>query len=226
MTILSIQHLNFGFRGRTLFKDAQMTIPLPGIFGLAAPAGSGKTTLFNLISGLLPSTGVIRLFDTPITPAVVSQNVAYVPNTDNAAGMLRGSDYVALIAAAQRITRQRQTAVLHTLGVDDFARQRLSRYTPGMRQRLQMALVLLLDRPLNLLDEPLDDVDPASLTTICDAISQLGRAGKTVIVSTSQPDRLVTVTNTMFVFAEQQILEVPSGGTDDLTSASDQRFFK
>jgi ABC-type multidrug transport system ATPase subunit len=77
-----------------------------------------------------------------------------------------------------------------------------------------------------LLDEPLDDVDPASLTTICDAISQLGRAGKTVIVSTSQPDRLVTVTNTMFVFAEQQILEVPSGGTDDLTSASDQRFFK
>lgn len=52
MTILSIQHLNFGFRGQTLFKDAQMTIPLPGIFGLAAPAGSGKTTLFNLISGL------------------------------------------------------------------------------------------------------------------------------------------------------------------------------
>lgn len=162
----------------------------PGITGLLGPNGAGKSTLMRLATGLLkPSRGSIEVLgeDPWDNPALLAR-IGFVPEGDapwrdrsgrgaaEIAGRLTGMSHSAASEAANRALRQ--------VGLHDVAEKHVGAYSRGMRQRLKLALALLHEPQLLILDEPLLGADPMSRRDLIQLIRDLAREGRSVVVST------------------------------------------
>ncbi len=151
----------------------------PGeIVGLLGPNGAGKSTLLRLVSGLLdPARGRV---ERPAPPAfaLVGQENAFYPS-------LTCRENLLFFAAAARVPTgdraQRVTAALQTAGLEELADKRAERLSGGARRRLNLAIGLLGDPALLLLDEPTANVDPQARAFLLDAIRALRARGKAIV---------------------------------------------
>ncbi|WP_040536698.1 ATP-binding cassette domain-containing protein, partial [Schleiferilactobacillus shenzhenensis] len=161
MAILTIDGLTFRFKQKQIFADAKLGLTEPGIYGIVAPNGTGKSTLFNLITGILPpQKGTIEIMGEMNSPTAVFAYVSYAQSAEHFLPVMSGRDYIQLFQKAHRSGSERVDAVTARLGVDSFQNDRIRTYSMGMKQRLRLAIALMLDVPLLLLDEPLNGLDP------------------------------------------------------------------
>ena len=159
--------------------------------GLLGPNGAGKTTTISMIAGLVqPDSGEVLLDGQPLCGetdprkrllGLVPQELAVYEElsaTDNLQffGGLYGLTGGKLAAAAR--------SALAFVGLEDRARDRVKTYSGGMKRRLNLAVALLHDPEILLLDEPTVGVDPQSRNAIFDNIEALQRAGKTILYTT------------------------------------------
>ena len=183
------------FGTRVALDDLSFTVAPGEIFGLLGPNGAGKTTAFRLLSGLLPADGGRLLVDgTPADPtaAVHRRRLGVVFQDPSLDLKLTGRENLALGAALFGLSRRQAgiaiSEALELMQLGDRADEPASRYSGGMRRRLEIARVLLHDPDLLLLDEPGRGVDPEALRRIWDQLEMLrARRGLSVVVTTHQP---------------------------------------
>ena len=184
------------FGTRVALDDLSFTVAPGEIFGLLGPNGAGKTTAFRLLSGLLPADGGRLLVDgTPADPtaAVHRRRLGVVFQDPSLDLKLTGRENLALGAALFGLSRRQAgiaiSEALELMQLGDRADEPASRYSGGMRRRLEIARVLLHDPDLLLLDEPGRGVDPEALRRIWDQLEMLrARRGLSVVVTTHQPE--------------------------------------
>ena len=156
----------------------------PGeIYGLLGPNGAGKTTTLRMLLGLVrPTAGLIRVLGVPPgDPAGLSRTgsmgeIAFYP-------FLSGRDNLRAAARRRRLPDARVEEVLHAAGLAARAGDRVSGYSLGMRQRLGVAMALLKDPELLILDEPSNGLDPIGQLEMQRLIRDLGTGGRTILLS-------------------------------------------
>jgi ABC-2 type transport system ATP-binding protein len=169
----------------------------PGeLFGLLGPNGAGKTTAFRLLAGLLPPhAGALSLDGRAVSTTDTAYRaqlgvVFQEPSLDlklTARENLRLG--AALYGVPRALANRRIDEALALMALGDRADEPASKYSGGMRRRIEIARVLLHEPSLLLLDEPGRGVDPEALRRIWDEITALAAArGTSVIVTTHQPD--------------------------------------
>jgi ABC-type multidrug transport system ATPase subunit len=187
-------------RGRQLIVDhLSLRVPAGSIFGFLGPNGSGKTTTIRLLLGLIQTTnpGIqlfgqeLRDYRLPIlrkTGALIEAPVLY-PH-------LSGYENIEIGRLARRVERKQAGSVLEMVGLARDAKKRVGSYSLGMRQRLRIALALLGNPDLLILDEPTNDLDPAGIREVRRLLVDLSQVhGKTVFISShllSEMEKLVT----------------------------------
>ncbi len=158
----------------------------PGVTGILGPNGAGKTTLLRLITGLqVPSQGTVRVLgvDPRRDPGVYSK-VSLVPEDEAIYPTLTCREFVELNASLAGLTNRSATDdVLEQVGLTGDADRLLGEFSKGMRQRAKVAGALVSDPEVIILDEPLNGADPVQRAHLIDVFVELGRAGKTVLVS-------------------------------------------
>ena len=118
--LLAIHDLTFRFRGKTIFQHATMHLKQPGIYSLVAPNGYGKTTLLNLLTGLLqPQSGSIQLLDKPITRQLVFQKVSYLQDNSVLYPYLTGQQHLDFLTAVHRLNPRSVAAIADQLQTTD-----------------------------------------------------------------------------------------------------------
>ena len=160
-------------------------------YGLLGPNGAGKTTAISMIAGLLrPTSGSVRVLGRQITPAassakgaigLVPQDIALYPDLsalENLTffGRLQGM-------SGQRL-KDRIATVLEVVGLADRAKDRIDTYSGGMKRRANIAVGLLHEPTLLILDEPTVGVDPQSRNSILQSVADLGASGMAVVYTT------------------------------------------
>ncbi len=158
------------------------------IFGLLGPNGAGKTTLVKILLGIAWKTvGEAELLGEPVPSAAARRRVGFLPENHRLPGYLSGAQAIdffgALSGAGRRERRARGAELLARLGLAEAAGRKLRSYSKGMLQRLGLALALVHDPEVVILDEPTDGVDPVGRREIRDMLVELRRAGKSVLVS-------------------------------------------
>ncbi|MCV3296741.1 MAG: ABC transporter ATP-binding protein [Oenococcus sp.] len=205
--ILDIQQLSLSFKQKSIFKQTALSISQPGIYGLVAPNGSGKTTLLNLIANLLvPDAGSISLFDKPDNQQRFFQSASFLQDNTVLYDYLTAYDHLKLICQLRQIPLSQITKIAELLDMTDYLTQKkVSAFSLGMKQRLLLAMALIADTPLVLLDEPLNGLDPTSLQIIRKTLLAMKEHGKTLLVSSHNLDELDKVTRKIFFIKNQQI---------------------
>jgi ABC-2 type transport system ATP-binding protein len=180
---------DFWMRDRARAVDGvELMIHEREVFGLLGPNGSGKSTTIKLILGLLkPSSGRVAVFGKPPTDVQTKRRVGYLPEESYLYPFLNARetlDYYGKLFGLDRKVRQRRIdELLDMVGLTHAQHRQVREYSKGMQRRIGIAQALINDPDLLILDEPTTGLDPIGTRQVKDLILDLGRRGKTIILS-------------------------------------------
>ena len=178
------------------------------IYGLIGKNGAGKTSLMKLLLGLTsPNSGQIRLFDNDNlnegrqkigslieAPALYKNETAF--ENMKRFSILAGSNH-----------NQEINHILQLVGLGDTGKKKCGSFSLGMRQRLGIAIALLGNPEILILDEPINGLDPAGIKEIRDIIVQLNKQGVTFLISSHLLDELGKIATNYGIVNNGQLVE-------------------
>jgi len=167
-----------------------LAVPEGSVFGFLGPNGSGKTTTIRMLVGLVrPTAGSVRVLGETIVPgSPVVRRVGALVERPAFYPFLSPLENLALFGItagmSQAQLRARLPALIARVGLGEAADRRVGGFSTGMRQRLAIALAILREPPLLILDEPTNGLDPAGVAEVRALIGSLAGDGTTVFLST------------------------------------------
>jgi len=186
----------------------------PGVHGLLGPNGAGKSTLLKLLTGQLrPSEGsLLVLGESPWGNPELFRRIGYCPEQDAFWSFQTARQFVETLARLSGLSRDEarpaaERALLR-MGAGEFLDRPISTYSKGMRQRTKLAQALAHEPELVILDEPLSGTDPVGRRAILDVIAELGREGRSVIVSSHVMHEVESVTQHFLLIFGGRVLAV------------------
>lgn len=158
------------------------------IFGLLGPNGAGKSTTIKLVLGLLKKTsGRLQVFGRAPTDVEIKKRIGYLPEESYLYPFLNARetlDYYAKLFRLDRRTRLRRIdELLDMVGLSAVQHRQVREYSKGMQRRIGLAQALINDPELLILDEPTTGLDPLGTRQVKELILELGRRGKTIVLS-------------------------------------------
>ncbi|MCH2160826.1 MAG: ABC transporter ATP-binding protein [Phycisphaerales bacterium] len=158
------------------------------IFGLLGPNGSGKSTTIKMILGLLHKTkGRLSVFGKDPSDVSIKTRIGYLPEESYLYRYLDASetlDYYGRIFGLDRRSRKsRNDELLEMVGLSQVRRRPVGEYSKGMMRRLGLAQALINDPDFLILDEPTSGLDPIGTKQVKDLLVELGKRGKTILLS-------------------------------------------
>ncbi|QGN57484.1 ABC transporter ATP-binding protein [Nostocoides sp. HKS02] len=166
----------------------------PGsIFALLGSNGAGKTTVVRILSTLLKSdagTATVAGFDVATQAPNVRQSISLTGQFAAVDEILSGRENLVLIARLRRVHDAGRVAddLLGRFGLTDAAHRRVATYSGGMRRRLDLAMSLIGNPPVIVLDEPTTGLDPQARLEVWNSVKELAAHGTTVLLTTQYLD--------------------------------------
>jgi ABC-2 type transport system ATP-binding protein len=186
--LIQTESLNFQYsKYKKVLDNISIHVPKGSIYGFLGPNGAGKSTTMRLLTGILPEQGnAIKLFNQPLQaqlPSVFSK-IGSLVESPALYLHLSGIDNLRYIAKLRNIPEEKihETLALVDLGRD--GKRKAKQYSLGMKQRLAIAMALLSEPELLLLDEPVNGLDPNGIIDIRKLLIKLNKEkGVTIFVS-------------------------------------------
>lgn len=189
MPLVKVSHLSKKFRGKTVVDDLSFTVNEGDVFGFLGQNGAGKSTTIRMLLSLVhPSSGEMELFGMNLRNErkKILQQVGAVIEKPDLYKYLTGYENLSLFARMSGIRPAKKDLInqLEMVGIADRAQDKVRTYSQGMKQRLGIAVALMHNPRLIILDEPTNGLDPQGIADMRNLILHLSRhLKKTIIVS-------------------------------------------
>ena len=171
---------------QTLF-DIDLIVERGSIYGFLGPNGSGKTTTLSLLLGLLNNQkGDIEIFGEHLHANRINilKKIGSLVETPSLYGHLTAKENLEVYREVYGASKARIAEVLNIVGLEDTGKKTTKKFSLGMKQRLAIALALLPNPELLILDEPANGLDPAGIIELRELIKTLNKThGMTVMIS-------------------------------------------
>jgi ABC-2 type transport system ATP-binding protein len=196
MNAIEVHNLTRDFDGLRAVDDISFDVQPGEVFGFLGPNGAGKTTTIRMLTGQLrPTAGVARVMGCDVVTQrdQLKPQIGVVFEVQNIYERLSARDNLLFAARLYGVDRRRVDDVLKQVGLAERARERVKRYSNGMKQRLLIARALLHEPRVLFLDEPTRGLDPNVARDIRAFVAGLARQGVTVFLTThymEEADRL------------------------------------
>jgi len=190
---VKVAALSHRFDKETVLRDVSMEIPAGSIVGLLGPSGSGKTTLIRCMIGLLrPTAGSVEIGGLRVPHRSLPAGLGYMAQADalyeDLTGLQNLRFFGSLYGLRGRAARERIGYVLDLTLLRGHEKKRVARYSGGMKKRLSLAIALLHEPRLLVLDEPTIGIDPVLRAQFWDEFRLLRAAGRTLVLTTHVMD--------------------------------------
>jgi ABC-type multidrug transport system ATPase subunit len=184
--VIQTQGLSFSFGNQQVVKSLSLQVPAGSIYGFLGPNGAGKTTTIKMLLNLLQTgEGSIHIFGQELQKNridILSQ-IGSLIEQPAIYQHLTGKENLMNRALLLQVNEARVDDMLKLVQLTNAAHKKAGQYSLGMKQRLGIALALLNDPKLLILDEPTNGLDPNGIIEIRELLIRLVATGKTVFIS-------------------------------------------
>lgn len=181
--VVECRGLSKKYQGFMALKGLDLKLERGKIIGLVGPNGSGKTTLIKLINGLLVPTGGEILVNGMKPGPETKARVSYLPDNNYLSSWMNVDQMIAFYGDFyEDFNKEKAYSMLQNLGLDP--KQKFKNMSKGMKEKVQLVLVMSREADLYCLDEPIAGVDPAARDYILRTIISGYAEGATVLIST------------------------------------------
>ncbi len=189
--VVIIKNLHKKYGNIQAVKDISLTVKKGEIFGLIGPDGAGKTSIFNILSGITsPDSGEVKTFES--LPSNSRQKIGYLTQQFSFYNDLSINENLEFAAKVRKVPeetfKERRNKYLKLMNLEDFSDRLAGQLSGGMRQKLALCCVLIYQPLILLLDEPTTGVDPVSRRDFWDVLSSLSAEDITIIIATPYLD--------------------------------------
>ncbi len=218
-TAIEVHDLWKRFGEKTVLKAVNLKVERGKSVSLLGPNGAGKTTLIEIIVGILsPSSGSISIMGKESKDEASRMIIGYCPQEEGLFFELTGMEnimfYAGLYGLDPKRGEERAKELLEWMGLWDERKKKVSKYSGGMRKRLSLAISLIHDPPVLILDEPTVGLDPEARREIWHFIEKIKDSGKTVLMTTHYTEEAEILSDYVYIMDEGKI--IAEGDPEDL----------
>lgn len=199
--MISAQHITKRFGRYAAVNDVSFDLESGHALALWGSNGAGKTTLIRCLLGITRSRGKITIDGISVRRRGrhARARAGYVPQELAFHDDVRMSAAMHFFAGLRRASYQRAAEALETVGLTGHERKRVRDLSGGMKQRLALAIALLSDPPLIVLDEPTSNLDASGRAEVVETLRALKEAGKTLLFASHRPDEIISLADRVLV---------------------------
>ena len=204
-SIIKVTNLSKQFKDTRAVDDLSFTVNEGDVYGFLGQNGAGKsTTIRMLLSLVAPSGGEINIFDQKLSThrSEILQQVGAVIEKPDLYKYLSAYDNLSIFArmSNMKVTRQILMHQLQMVGLAERATSKVRTFSQGMKQRLGIAVALVHNPALIILDEPTNGLDPQGIADMRNLILKLSNElGKTVLISSHLLGEIELIANRMII---------------------------
>lgn len=188
--MIKVKKVSKRFKDELVLKEIDLEVKDGEIVGLVGPNGAGKTTLLNIIAGIWPpSEGDVEINGFSVSRSEkILPVIGYIPDTPFLYPKLTGREFLLFTGALYRLNIQdlksKISELERALEISFWLDELMESYPRGVRQKMNLAAMLLHSPKVLLLDEPTANLDPKSARLIKDFLGNLAKQGASVLLST------------------------------------------
>jgi ABC-type multidrug transport system ATPase subunit len=220
MSVIKVSHLNKQFRDVHAVDDLSFTVNESDIYGFLGQNGAGKSTTIRMLLTLIePTAGKIELFDMDLQThrKEILQQIGAIIERPDLYKYLSAYENLVLFAkmSGLRIDRKQLMEQLEMVGLAERATSKVRTYSQGMKQRLGIAIALVHNPQLVILDEPTNGLDPQGIADMRNLILHLSKhLKKTVLVSSHLLSEIEQIATRMLIIDKGR--KIVEGSVDEL----------
>ncbi|WP_010197557.1 heme ABC exporter ATP-binding protein CcmA [Bacillus sp. m3-13] len=216
--VCKVSNLSISFGKQEVLKDINLSISKGEIFGFLGPSGAGKTTLVKAIAGLQPiNNGEVEVLTRKMPTLSLSEKIGYMAQSDALYQDLTAQENLQFFSSLYKLNRidrkKRIHEVMELVNLSEHLNKPVQQFSGGMKRRLSLAISLLHNPEILILDEPTVGIDPLLRKSIWQELKALSKAGTTVLVTTHVMDEAQKC-DRLAMIREGELLAV--GSTEEL----------
>lgn len=201
------------FGDNTAVDGVSFNIQTGSICAVLGPNGAGKTTTINMLATLLkPNAGEAKIFgydivkDAQIVRQLVGLTGQFATIDEHLTAMENLTIFAQLLGLPKKEAKKKATELLDEFGLTEAANRQLSKFSGGMRRRLDLAASLISSPPLIFLDEPTTGLDPRTRNQMWQTIRKLVKNGATVLLTTQYLDEADQLADNIIVIDRGRVV--------------------
>lgn len=190
-------------------KDLNLKVREGQIYGFIGRNGAGKSTTLKMLSGLAaPTSGEVRLFGKPVSESAVRRRLGVLIEAAGLYPNMTARQNGVLKAKCMGLADEKRVdEALELTGLADTGKKQVKHFSMGMKQRLGVALALLGNPDLLILDEPINGLDPEGIKELRQLILRLQEEGKTILLSSHILGELSKIATNYGIIKDGELIE-------------------
>ena len=188
-----LEKINHRFGDKQVLHDINLSVPHGIIYGLLGPSGCGKTTTVKIMAGILEaSSGSVHVLGEAMPKLSLMNRIGYMAQSDALYALLTAEENLEFFGGLYGMNRkkiaERIREVMAMVNLGDDRGKVVEAYSGGMKRRLSLAMAVLHEPEVLILDEPTVGIDPLLRKSIWDTLYKMTEKGMTIIVTTHVMD--------------------------------------
>ena len=207
--MIEARHITKKFKRVRAVDDLSFDLQAGGSLALWGSNGAGKTTLIRCLLGVFPAKGTIRLngIDVSKKGKHARAMIGYVPQELAFHDDAKLGSAIRFFAKLRRVDVRQAAQSLALVGLSGHESKRVRDLSGGMKQRLALAIALIADPPIIVLDEPTSNLDSSGRGEVVDTLLRLRKQGKTMIFASHRPDEVITLADQVLVMEQGRLVQ-------------------
>jgi ABC-2 type transport system ATP-binding protein len=211
--MIKLENVTKQYGSFTAVDNISLEIKKGEIFGFLGPNGAGKTTTIKMMTGLLKvNCGSITIggYDIAKKPLEAKKIFGFIPDRPYIYEKLTGKEFLDFIAGIYRLDYDKKETkiknLLQLFEIDTWSDELIESYSLGMKQKIVMAGNILHDPDIYIVDEPMVGLDPKSAKIVKEIFIDLGKAGKTLFISTHSLEIVESLCHTIGIIMNGKMI--------------------
>ncbi|WML29759.1 ABC transporter ATP-binding protein [Neobacillus sp. OS1-32] len=220
MSILKVANIQKSYGRELVLNGVSFEINEPQIVALVGPNGSGKSTLLNILTNLLQADhGTVRILGKPNSDPKIFKEISFMQDNTVLYDYLTGYDHLQFIADIQSLPKERIIETARLIGIESYLHKKVKNYSLGMKQHLLLAMAIINQPKLLILDEPLNGLDPSSAIRVRELLLKLRKEGTTILLSSHNLGEIDRVTSSILFLKNGSLIK------EDLSQLEETIYF-